>query len=221
MDCETAKGLLGSYFDGELDPADRALVARHVENCPVCSRELEWLAKLDRDGRLLSSPEPPPEIWDRIAKGMAVRVTARTAISRAFSRRQLMVATGAVAVSAVGVFVTSTLTRRRRNPVVPVVLPPVQHISVPPNAVLANMSVAGPEDRQLVEAQGICANSDCDVRLGAESQAVKVLVQNTAVFACSPECAHWVQAHPKEALAKLDRLEHRHPPKAGSDGPER
>ncbi len=53
MDCETAKGLLSSYYDEELDPAKHKLVAEHVDMCSACSRELEALAKLDRDSRLL------------------------------------------------------------------------------------------------------------------------------------------------------------------------
>ena len=78
MDCETAKDLLGPYYDDELDPAERDLVARHVENCSSCARELESLAKLDRDSRLLFAPEPPLDIWDSVESRLATRETKRT-----------------------------------------------------------------------------------------------------------------------------------------------
>jgi len=210
MDCETAKGLLGSYYDGELDPADRKLVAEHVESCSACSRELDWLAKLDRDSRLLFVPEPPPQIWDRVERRLAVRVRARTAIGRAFSRRQFMVATGAVAVSALGVFVTSAFGRRNQKPVVPEVVQPVQHVSIAPNAVLVDLSELAPEDRHIVEVQRFCANEDCNERLGAGGEPIKVVLKNKTVFVCSHECELWVRHHPQQAIARVDSLEYQH-----------
>jgi hypothetical protein len=219
MDCETAKGLLGSYFDGELDAADRALVARHVENCSVCSRELDWLAKLDRDSRMFSVPEPPPVIWERVERRLASRTTTRKAISRAFSRRQLMVAIGAVAVSALGVFVTSTISRRNQKPAVPELVQPVQHVSIPPNVLLADLPNMSPEDRHLVEVQEICANDLCNERLGASGEPVKVVLLNkTVLFVCSHECELWVREHPMEAIAKVHSLEYRHSRKLHDGG---
>jgi hypothetical protein len=220
MDCETAKGLLSSYFDGELDPADRKPVAEHVERCSACSRELELLAKLDRESRLLYVPDPPPEIWEGVVRRLT-RQTTRRAISSAFSRRQLLVATGAVAFSALGVFVTSTVARRRQQPVVPEVVPPVQHISsVAPNAVLVDMAELTPADRHQVEVQGICANDQCNERLGIGSEPVKVVLKSKTVFVCSHECELWVQQHPQQALAKVHTLEYLHLRKAGK-GPGR
>ncbi len=219
MDCETAKGLLSSYFDGELDPADRKLVAEHVETCSACSRELELFAKLDRDSRLLYVPDPPPEMWDGVVRRLT-RETTRRAISSAFSRRQLLVATGAVAFSALGVFVTSTVARRRQQPVVPEVVPPVQHISVAPHAVLVDIVELTPADRHQVEVQELCANDQCNERLGIGSEPVKVVLKNKTVFVCSHECELWVQQHPQEALARVHSLEYLHLRKVGK-GPGR
>jgi hypothetical protein len=219
MDCETAKGLLSSYFDGELDPANRKLVAAHVERCSACARELELFTKLDRDSRLLYVPDPPPEIWNGVARRLA-RETTRRAITSAFSRRQLLVATGAVAFSAIGVFVTSTVARRRQQPVVPEAAPPVQHISVAPNAVLVDMAELTAADRHQVEVQELCANDQCSERLGIGSEPVKVVLKNKTVFVCCHECELWVQQHPQQALAKVHTLEYLHLRKAGK-GPGR
>lgn len=210
MDCETAKGLLSSYYDGELDPAAHNRVAEHVESCSACSRELEWLAKLDRDSRLLPVPEPPPQMWDRVESRLAVRETARQAIRRAFSRRHFLAATGAVAVSALGVFVTSTIVRRNRKPVVPGVFP-VQNRSIAPNAVYADLSDMSPEDRRLIAVQEICASDVCNDRLGASGEPIKVVLPNkTVLFVCSPGCESWVRAHPLQAMAKVHALEYQH-----------
>ena len=38
--------LLSRYYDGELDSARHEQVARHLEGCPQCRRELEALARL-------------------------------------------------------------------------------------------------------------------------------------------------------------------------------
>jgi Putative zinc-finger len=209
MDCETAKDLLSPYYDDELDPADRALVARHVENCSACARELESLAKLDRDSRLLYVPEPPLDIWERVESRLATPETTRSAIGRAFSRRQLMVAIGAVAASAVGVFVTSTMGRRDPKPVIPEVVHPAQHISIAPNAVLVDMPDMSPEDRHLIQLQKFCANDRCNEPLGASGEPVKVVLPNkTVIFVCSHECERWVRKHPKEAIAKAQSLEY-------------
>ena len=164
MDCETAKDLLGPYYDDELDPAERDLVARHVENCSSCARELESLAKLDRDSRLLFAPEPPLDIWDSVESRLATRETKRSAVGRAFSRRQLTVAIGAVAVSAVGVFVASTIGRRDQKPVVPELVRPAQHISIAPNALLVDMADMSPEDRHLIQLQKFCATTNATNR---------------------------------------------------------
>jgi Putative zinc-finger len=212
MDCETAKGLLSAHHDDELDRADRALVAQHVEHCSACARELEWLAKLDRDGRLLLVPEPPPDMWVRIEKRLAIPQKTRTAVSRAFSRRQLMVAIGAVAISAVGVYVTSSVSRHNEKPIVPEFIQPVQHIhSIAPNAVLANQSEMSPEDRRRVEVQEFCANELCNEPLAISGEPVKVVLQNKIIlFVCSHDCELWVRGHPNEAIENLHSLEYRH-----------
>jgi hypothetical protein len=211
MDCETAKGLLSSYFDGELDPARRKRVAEHVENCSACSREFDGLAKLDRDSRLMSLPEPPPEMWDRIESRLAVRETALSALSGAFGRRQLLVAIGAVAVSALGVFATSMLGHRNQKHVAPELVQPIQHRSIAPNAVLADLSEISPQDLRLIEIQQICASDVCNDRLGSSGEPIKLVLQNkTVLFVCSPGCEQWVREHPLQALAKVRILQIRH-----------
>ncbi|GAB6179051.1 zf-HC2 domain-containing protein [Desulfotomaculum defluvii] len=40
MNCQVISELLSPYLDGVLDPAEHALVQKHLVSCPACSREL-------------------------------------------------------------------------------------------------------------------------------------------------------------------------------------
>jgi hypothetical protein len=210
MDCETAKGLLSSYYDEELDPAGLKLVAAHVAACSACSHELELLAKLDRDSRLLYVPEPPPEIWHGVERHLAVRRTAAEAIGNSFSRRQFLAATGTVALASLGVYVTSTFGRRPPKAGAPNIVQSAQPVSIAPNVVLADLSYLPPEERQQVEFQRFCANDLCHERLGIGGEPIKVVLKNRmVVYVCCHECELYVRAHPSEALAKVQELSYR------------
>ena len=50
---------VGAYHDGELSPADRAAMQRHLGECPACQAELD---RLGRMGSLLASVAPAPEL---------------------------------------------------------------------------------------------------------------------------------------------------------------
>src|SRR5580704_3024525 len=71
MDCEQVESLLGRFYDGEVNAAERDLIATHVERCQACASEVEALAQLDRSSRKLRCLEPPPDVWDRIAERLA------------------------------------------------------------------------------------------------------------------------------------------------------
>lgn len=61
MRCEKAESLLHGYLDGELDAAGAAEFERHVQDCPVCTRELDAQQSLRtrlRDADLYA-PAPP------------------------------------------------------------------------------------------------------------------------------------------------------------------
>jgi hypothetical protein len=213
MDCQRAKSLLGYFYDAELNAAERDVVAKHVDHCQGCAGELASLAQLDRKSRQLTSPEPPPDLWDRIAGRLAAGSAETISRDRVIKRRRFIFAGGALAASVVGGFVTFVLWRRRSTDA-----GSGAPDSSPVDPILVNLSLLGPEDRRLVESQEICAAGDCDVRLGAEGRPVKVVLHDTPVFLCSHECEHWARAHPEETLAKLRTLgrQLRIPPAPGS-----
>ncbi|HOW86472.1 MAG TPA: zf-HC2 domain-containing protein, partial [Candidatus Aminicenantes bacterium] len=77
--------LVGAYADGELRPADRPRVEKHLKKCPACRRDFEFLRQLsDLAG---SAPPGPPEpgYWDsfpgRVRAGI-VRAQAGAPASR-------------------------------------------------------------------------------------------------------------------------------------------
>ena len=56
--CEQLSMELSAYFDGELDPADRAAIELHVSECEACSRKLEQMRKLRSALSSLSAGAP-------------------------------------------------------------------------------------------------------------------------------------------------------------------
>lgn len=94
--CAEIRGALGVYVVGAIDPADRAVVDRHLAWCAGCREELAGLAALP--GRLGSVPatdvsmlvldEPAPTGRDA---GSPPEVTLRSLVDRAAAlRRHLM-----------------------------------------------------------------------------------------------------------------------------------
>jgi hypothetical protein len=75
-------------------------------------------------------------------------------------------------------------------------------------AVLAKL---GPEDRQLVEAQGHCPI--LGTRLGAMGMPVKIMVQGQPVFTCCKACVGKALGNPQATLDRVNDLKAR--PKAG------
>jgi anti-sigma factor RsiW len=68
LDCESARPLLASYFDGELSPAATGEVEAHCHDCPACHAAVDRMRSL-RDLLARSAPPPPPA-------GFAERVLA-------------------------------------------------------------------------------------------------------------------------------------------------
>lgn len=61
--------LLGAYALDALEPDERALVERHLEECPRCNSEVAQ--HLEVAGFLANSGgEAPPQIWDRISESI-------------------------------------------------------------------------------------------------------------------------------------------------------
>jgi hypothetical protein len=215
MNCKEAKSLVGRFYDEELNSAERDLMAQHLERCRCCDNDLAALAKLDRCSRRLISPEPSPALWNRIAEQLAASDAGPTVGKRLFIRRHLMGAAAVLAASVVGGLLASVF-RRRRGSNAAAAVQKISNDSGQTDPMVVNLSLLGPEDRRLVESQRICAADDCHVRLGAEGPPVKIVLQGTPLFVCCHECELRARAHPKEALAKLQMLEQRHPSGAGT-----
>src|SRR6516165_9868034 len=78
MNCEQVQNLLGQFHDGELETAARLDVEIHLGNCRACAAELGAIAELAEAARTLSEPEPPANLWDRLAG----RLTDHEPVSR-------------------------------------------------------------------------------------------------------------------------------------------
>jgi len=68
MNCEHIENLLSPYLENELSSHDRAVVERHLENCPQCSELLSLLRETTQ--ALEDFPEVPvsPELIRRLVE---------------------------------------------------------------------------------------------------------------------------------------------------------
>src|SRR5262249_35387647 len=67
MNCERVQILLGRFHDGELDAAERFAVEIHLGSCRTCAAELGAVAELAETIRTCREPEPPADLWGKIA----------------------------------------------------------------------------------------------------------------------------------------------------------
>jgi hypothetical protein len=68
-----------------------------------------------------------------------------------------------------------------------------------------NLAKLSAEDRQLAEAQVMCA-IDQESALGINGPPQKLMVGNRPVFVCCKGCLAEAQAHPDQTLAAVDKL---------------
>lgn len=69
MNCNKCSELLIEYMDGEISPAETALVKSHVEACPECLREYEDYAEIRRTASgNAQAPELSPETVSALAR---------------------------------------------------------------------------------------------------------------------------------------------------------
>ena len=96
MNCHEAARLIDAYVDDELAAAEAALVADHIEGCPMCRQrvaEREWLKPLVRSMPYHAAPArlraavaaarpQPRRSWHGLAwaAGLAIAVTAAGAV---------------------------------------------------------------------------------------------------------------------------------------------
>lgn len=58
--------LLGSYADGELDAAQTAAVAEHLQNCTECAREIALIRSMGGAMRGMVNTAPERDVWDGV-----------------------------------------------------------------------------------------------------------------------------------------------------------
>ena len=71
--------LVDAYFDGELSPASKQQVDKHVAACARCARLLDQMADLrDRISQLPDSVDPEVDLWPTIENAISSEETAAT-----------------------------------------------------------------------------------------------------------------------------------------------
>jgi len=107
MNCSDIRRKLVVFSDGELEPAAKELVSRHLDLCPGCREELAQLQRLGAELDRFEAVEAGPYLVTRVKQQIADRVTYRR--SPWFGR--VLVPTGAVVVTLFAALVGSHLGR--------------------------------------------------------------------------------------------------------------
>jgi len=97
MNCRWVQEQLSRWLDGELPEPELSRVADHLEDCPLCRRELELMQRLDAALADLTVPVPPE---------MARKVLSRLARPSSFWYQSLALAACLV----LGIFLGGVLT---------------------------------------------------------------------------------------------------------------
>ncbi len=98
---------LADWLDGKLEPAARERVEAHLASgCASCRGDLAWLRRFKEAGRLDGFVQPPA----RLVAGAKASYRARRARPRAWLRRRLTPALGALLVAAIAVYLVCTPT---------------------------------------------------------------------------------------------------------------
>ncbi len=109
MNCQHVQTLLSRYHDGELDAPEQASVEKHLQMCVPCQSALASLRELSDLAASLTEPEPPGNLWQRVAEKLPPGRKTR-ARSKLLSRWAMLAA--AVVLVAAG---TNWLTHKARS----------------------------------------------------------------------------------------------------------
>ncbi len=66
MNCPEAQSRLSAYYDGQVSDADRSRIDAHLHACADCASTFGDFQALTDLVRRAPTPEPPPQLWDRI-----------------------------------------------------------------------------------------------------------------------------------------------------------
>lgn len=76
--CEYVHAVLEEYLAGELTADTHAAVETHIAACQACQNELNLALEIGETLKEMSKPEPPAEIFDRIAAYVCLRLKSTT-----------------------------------------------------------------------------------------------------------------------------------------------
>jgi Predicted transmembrane transcriptional regulator (anti-sigma factor) len=76
MKCENLQFDLSLYFDDQLDENERAIVDKHVAQCPVCRQHLAEFRALRNDFSLLTRPAVPADLLMSVRNAVAIEIQA-------------------------------------------------------------------------------------------------------------------------------------------------
>lgn len=103
MNCANVKKLIARLVDGDIAPADRALVDEHVGGCADCARRLEETRDVAAALRTAAAAERmPAEFWERFSRSVVERAAGGevvTPIRRRPSLRPVFAAAAVVALA--------------------------------------------------------------------------------------------------------------------------
>jgi hypothetical protein len=91
---------LNDYVDGALEAADRADVARHLEQCAACALFVAELQHILQEARSLPPMQPPAAVWQRITAATERGSDSRKGVRPLFHTPDWALATAAAVVLA-------------------------------------------------------------------------------------------------------------------------
>jgi len=107
MSCKNFEEKLSAYIDGELGYEERAVLEKHLLECPSCSRHLEEMRRVESFKPMLEPPEVPEEKWRKCWNEIKKQTTDSIPVARvqagvtrrrrAYWLRRALAGTGAVA----------------------------------------------------------------------------------------------------------------------------
>lgn len=68
---EHPRELLGAYADGELSPSETASIARHLETCTECAREVALIRNMGGAMRSMVGSTPPRGVWHGVHRRLS------------------------------------------------------------------------------------------------------------------------------------------------------
>ena len=71
MRCERARELIGAHVDGELDSADAAAIAAHLESCSSCRERMSDIKHVSGAMAALGREPAPEALLQRVRSSLA------------------------------------------------------------------------------------------------------------------------------------------------------